>query len=259
MFETQYKFFKQYLLNEVNNIVSTLSVSLSEEYTWFIDLEQKQYKQSAQYKRLMNAYERSQGQYYGLQESLKRLNTWEATNGRSSNDPHISHCGRTNEWNEREQLPIGFHPSISRSEYILRRTNELLVTNVNPIAYTVLKHVQSKWSNEPIADVENSTFEQFCINHCADSFFVLKDYIVDLLNIIQKHKVYYVPQQPCHIVTNGCKINVTINENNKTTSFDINITNHPAQTVILGKMIGDTFTLPNIPWTYCIQKIYHSN
>lgn len=57
-------------------------------------------------------------------------------------------------------------------------------------------------------------------------------------------------------VFDGCKLNAVIVEQNKPTSFEINVSLRPMQKSLLGKHVGDEFKLPNIPLTYKITKIY---
>lgn len=60
-------------------------------------------------------------------------------------------------------------------------------------------------------------------------------------------------------VENNCMIDVFLLEKNKASKMSISIAERPFQKAILGKKVGDTFTLPNIPVTYRIEKIYKEN
>lgn len=60
-------------------------------------------------------------------------------------------------------------------------------------------------------------------------------------------------------VEDNCTIDVLVIEKNSKSTFVINTAKYPNQKAILGKKIGDTFTLPNIPVTYRIDKIYREN
>lgn len=259
MNDIKYEKFKEYLLKEIDNLIFNLSISLSEEYTWFIDLEQKEYKKSSKYKKLIHEYELSQGKFYGLEKSLNKLTTWESTKGRTTNDPHISYHNKSNEWTESDHEPLGYEPSISRSDYIISKTKELQEKNANPISNIILKSVHAKWTKEPVDITYDSYFEKFCMDYCEDPYFEIVKFVTDILLIIKKHKPLCVPDRSYHIVINDCKVDATIIESNKITTFDINIEKFPNQKAILGKMVGENFTLPNIALTYRIEKIYKSN
>ena len=57
-------------------------------------------------------------------------------------------------------------------------------------------------------------------------------------------------------VVDGCMMDVFVLEQSKKSKFIINIAKYPNQKAIIGKKAGETFTLPNIPLTYRIEKIY---
>ena len=46
MRDIKYDKFRQYLVKEIDMLIFNLSVSLSEEYNYFIDSEQKEYKKN---------------------------------------------------------------------------------------------------------------------------------------------------------------------------------------------------------------------
>ena len=62
------------------------------------------------------------------------------------------------------------------------------------------------------------------------------------------------PAETSHVVDN-CQIKARILENNKDTTVNIDISLRPFQKALIGKTIGDTFTLPNVKLTYQIKKI----
>ena len=57
-----------------------------------------------------------------------------------------------------------------------------------------------------------------------------------------------------HVVDN-CQIKARILENNKDTTVKVDIIQRPFQKALIGKTIGDTFTLPKVKFTYQIKKI----
>ena len=62
------------------------------------------------------------------------------------------------------------------------------------------------------------------------------------------------PAETSHVV-NNCQIKAQILENNKDTTVNVDISQRPFQKALIGKTIGDTFTLPNVKLTYQIKKI----
>jgi hypothetical protein len=62
------------------------------------------------------------------------------------------------------------------------------------------------------------------------------------------------PEEISHVVDN-CQIKARILESNKDTAVNVDISLRPFQKALLGKTIGDTFTLPNVKLTYQIKKI----
>ena len=62
------------------------------------------------------------------------------------------------------------------------------------------------------------------------------------------------PAETSHVVDN-CQIKARILENNKDTTVNVDISLRPFQKALIGKTIGDTFTLPNVKLTYQIKKI----
>lgn len=260
MHDIKYNKFKQYLVKEIDMLIFNLSASLSEEYTYFINYEQKEYVKSSKYKKLMREYENSQGKYYGLDKELNKLMNWEATIGRSTNDPHISYHNKSNEWSEPSQEPLGYKPSISRSDYIIAKLKELQTKNNNTISNIIYEGVYQKWTTYTTSEtVYNTNLEAACLQFCNDPYFDIDNYIKDILTIIREHKPTYTTNHSFHIVTSNCKVDALILQNNKITTFTINIDKFPNQKNILGKAIGDEFTLPNVALTYRIEKIYNSS
>ena len=259
MRDIKYDKFRQYLVKEIDMLIFNLSVSLSEEYNYFIDSEQKEYKKTPQYKKIMREHENSQGKYYGLGKTLNKLSTWESTTGRSTNDPHISYHNKSNEWSESSPEPLGYKPSISRSDYIIARLKELRTKYNNAISNIIYESVYQKWTHATAETVYDANFEVFCLQFCADPYFHIDNYIKDILAIIKEHKPAYTTNRSFHIVTNNCNVDALILQSNKITTFTINIDKFPNQKTILGKAIGDEFTLPNIDLTYRIDKIYNSS
>ena len=62
------------------------------------------------------------------------------------------------------------------------------------------------------------------------------------------------PVEISHVIDN-CQIKARILESNKDTSVNVDISLRPFQKALIGKTIGDTFTLPNVKLTYQIKKI----
>ena len=62
------------------------------------------------------------------------------------------------------------------------------------------------------------------------------------------------PAEISHVVDN-CQIKARILESNKDTAVNVDISLRPFQKALIGKTIGDTFTLPNVKLTYQIKKI----
>lgn len=63
------------------------------------------------------------------------------------------------------------------------------------------------------------------------------------------------PAEISHVVDN-CQIKARILENNKDTTVNVDIRLRPFQKALIGKTIGDTFTLPKVKLTYQIKKIF---
>ena len=62
------------------------------------------------------------------------------------------------------------------------------------------------------------------------------------------------PVEISHVIDN-CQIKARILESNKDTTVSVDISRRPFQKALIGKTIGDTFTLPNVKLTYQIKKI----
>jgi hypothetical protein len=62
------------------------------------------------------------------------------------------------------------------------------------------------------------------------------------------------PVEISHVIDN-CQIKAQILESNKDTTVSVDISRRPFQKALIGKTIGDTFTLPNVKLTYQIKKI----
>ena len=56
-------------------------------------------------------------------------------------------------------------------------------------------------------------------------------------------------------VIDGCQIKALILETNKDTAVNVDVTLRPFQKALIGKQVGDTFSLPNVSYTYQIKKI----
>lgn len=59
-------------------------------------------------------------------------------------------------------------------------------------------------------------------------------------------------------VIDKCQIKAKILESNKDTTIAVDIVNRPFQNILIGKKVGDRFSLPNVKLTYEIKKIQQS-
>ncbi|MBR4013534.1 MAG: hypothetical protein IKJ00_04480 [Clostridia bacterium] len=78
------------------------------------------------------------------------------------------------------------------------------------------------------------------------------------INTANNH-TFYEPKITKYIeilnVIDGCQIKALILETNKDTSVNVDVTLRPFQKALIGKQVGDTFSLPNVSYTYQIKKI----
>lgn len=83
---------------------------------------------------------------------------------------------------------------------------------------------------------------------------------VDIKPIIKRSPIVRPPERPeieeIESVTDKCKIKAFVLEEKKETTISIDIEKRPLQKNLIGKVVGDTFKLPNVELTYRIDKIF---
>ena len=174
-----------------------------------------------------------------------------------TNDHHISYSKKVDSDSSLGQYEplIGFTPSISESEYCIKEVTAIEKKITDPILISVINNLKStgglfltpkKFDKSILATLPNVD-ETYITSFCEQLTMMY-----DLFGINQFNSFRV---QLRNIVTNGCKVEAIILEQNKPTTISVNIGKYKGQTSLLGKRVGDKFKLSNIPLTYQIQRI----
>ncbi len=104
--------------------------------------------------------------------------------------------------------------------------------------------------------------QQYLCNVNAAMFNILIDGIVALQSPTVRQAILDFVERDdilLEVVEDNCTIEVFVLEKSVESKLVIDTAKYPTQKAILGKKVGETFTLPKISLTYLIDKIYREN
>lgn len=249
----------EYLATEACDLQDEICSSLCWSYRKMFNAEAEAYRRSPEYRKAKNkeywSRPKEERDREALESELAKLDYWVPHRG--TNDNHISYSKKVDSDSSLGQYEplIGFNPSISEAEYCIKAvtavenkiTDPILLTVVNNIKSTQLPFLKPKEFDksilETLPNVDDEYLKAFCEQLAT---------MYDLFGINQFNSFR---TQPRDIVTNGCKVEAIILEQNKPTTIAVDICKYKGQTSLLGKRVGHKFKLSNIPLTYQIQRI----
>lgn len=249
----------EYFETEVCDLQDEICRSLRWNYRKMYNAEAEAYRHSPEYKKARNkAYwsrPKEERDREALDAELAKLDYWSPHRG--TNDHHISYSQKVDSDSSLGQYEplIGFTPSISEAEYCIKAVTAVEQKITNSILKTVINNIKSagslfltpkKFNTSILAtlpNVDEEYIEAFC------------EQLATMYELFGINQFNSFRTQSRNIVTNGCNVEAVILEQNKPTTISVNICKYKGQISLLGKQVGDTFKLSNIPLTYQIQKI----
>ena len=257
---------REYVKLSVEKALADIRSALYSKYDKMIYSEKVQYTNSKEY--------RKKRKYSARDDFSSALGYWtfHRRDG-ASNAPHISsgaNDGRV--FNSGAELE-GFQASVTREEYIrqgiqtiLSETKENEMVSMIKCCYENLETWQ-----------QNSCYGVFCKKYVSQCALTIQQQLkeIDTLLEIEKDrscvrtpkgmylyedKITGNPFWSSHKteidkVEDECEIDAIVVESQKQAHFVIYTRIFPAQKALLGLEKGDTFVLPNIPYTYQLTKI----
>lgn len=250
-----------YIESEIYDLHQELSVTLYREYAELYNAEAEAYRHSPEYKKAKSkAYwsrPKEDRDFEALENELAKLDYWVAKKGTNDNK-HISYSKKVDRDSSSKSEPlIGFEPSITKAKYYRRAGKKVEKKVSDPILLSVFVSliindsiwIKPKKFDEQLHGILSSVDEQQYLERFRENVM----YIYDILKINLSNKKRIHPRTT---VTNGCRIDAIILEQQKSTSISIDVCKFRGQLAILGKSVGEKFKLANIPLTYQIEAIY---
>ena len=249
----------EYFETEACDLQDEICSSLRWRYRKMYNAEAEAYRRSPEYKKAKSkAYwsrPKEERDREALEAELAKLDYWVPHRG--TNDHHISYSKKVDSDSSLGQYEplIGFTPSISESEYCIKGVTAIEKKITDPILISVINNLKStgglfltpkKFDKSILATLPNVD-ETYITSFCEQLTMMYDLFGIDQFNSFRI--------QLRNIVTNGCKVEAIILEQNKPTTISVNIGKYKGQTSLLGKRVGDKFKLSNIPLTYQIQRI----
>ena len=249
-----------YIESEVFDLHHELCVTLGREYAELYNTEVEAYRHSPEYKKAKSkAYwsrPKEDRDYEALENELAKLDYWVPRRG--TNDKHISYSKKVDDDSSSKLEPlVGFVPSMSKAKYYRKAGKKVEKKVSDPILLSVFESliindsiwIKSKKFDEQLHGILSSVDDQQYLERFRENVM----YIYDILKINLSNKKRIHPRTT---VTNGCRIDAIILEQQKFTSISIDVCKFRGQLPILGKSVGEKFKLANIPLTYQIEAIY---
>lgn len=266
---------REYIRLLIESLAATVDESINKKYQKFVDIEKIRYTNTKPYRKQhrQNTSDESISNYSA------KLDYWvPVRDSRTNNDPHITYSSyddnrRVFDLNADIQ---GFSPSMNKEEYYKNQITELFdVLPSNDILIMLQAYINNKNTWKDI-----SNYNLFCHDHIQDckavvnqqlqnfdKYFNLKQMSRNQLQtksyfLISPEKVEVSFLRKCFYkedlfeVVDECELEVSIINTCQKSHFIIYTSIYPHQKSILGKRVGDTFSLPNIPNTYKILRIH---
>ena len=249
----------EYFETEACDLQDEICRSLYWRYRKMYNAEAEAYRRSPEYKKAKSkeywSRPKEERDREALENELAKLDYW--TPHRGTNDHHISYSKKVDSDSSlgRYEPLIGFTPSISEAEYCIKEVTAVEKKITDPILIAVINNIKStrsffltpkKFDKSILATLPNVD-EAYITSFCEQLATIYEFFGINQFNSFRT--------QPRNIVTNGCKVDAIILEQNKPTTISVNICKYKGQTSLLGKRVGDKFKLSNIPLTYQIQRI----
>jgi hypothetical protein len=250
----------EYFETEIYILNKQLQYTLYEQYRCLYNAEADAYRRSPAYKKAKSkeywSRPKAERDKEALENELAKLDYWYPRRG--TNDKHISYSKKVDEdssFTRTNDYLIGFSPSISKADFFKNAAKKIEKKVTNSLLLSVVDNVKNQNSywvkpanfDRLCSDLLPSVDDKYIMSFCEQ----LKS-IYDMFGIDISKKLH---SQYQNIVTNGCRIEAKILEQNKLTIISVNIYKYKGQFSLLGKRIGDVFTFPNIPLTYQITHI----
>lgn len=248
----------EYFETELTDLNRSLCSNLFSSYRNFYNAEETAYMKTPEYRKAKNkAYwsrPKEDRDREALSDELAKLEYWVPRKG--TNKTHISYSKKVTDDSTIEySQSYGFTPSMSSEEYYSSAANKIENAVTNNILLMILDSVRK---NELLWEKPDDFVSRCLEQYPKMDDELLADFCKQLTVIYEMFQInistpYRSSQR--NIVTNGCNIKAHILEQNKPTTISVNVGKFKEQVSVLGKRVGDTFKLANIPLTYKICEI----
>lgn len=266
---------REYIRLLIDYLASNVNELLYKKYEKFVDVEKIRYTNTKIYRKQQLNKETNTN----ISNYSAKLGYWvPVCDARTNNDPHITYSG----YNDSKKVfdlnanIDGFSPSLSEGDFYNQQIVDLFNTlPTNDIIQMLQAYISDKNSWKT-----NSNYDSFCHNHINDSTSLVRQYLVDFdkyFNLkpvsrdqIQTKSYFLISPDKIEVsflrkcffdkdlpeVVDECEIEVLVTDTCQKSHFIIYKRVFPNHEKILGKRVGETFTLPNIPYTYKIIRIH---
>lgn len=266
---------REYIRLLIESLASTVVETLHKKYEKFVDIEKIRFTNTKSYRKQQQKLNSNTT----ISDFSAKLGYWvPVRDGRTNNDPHITYSAYDN---NRKVFDLnatidGFSPSLSEKEFFAQQIIDLFNTlPSNDIVQMLNLYLTNKSNWKSI-----SNYDSFCHNHLNDCSILVKqsleefDKYFNLKNIsrnqIQTKSYFLISPEKLEVaflrkcffdkdlpeVIDECEIEVLVIDTCQKSNFIIYTKIYPNHKKILGKRVGDTFVLPNIPYTYKILRIH---
>ena len=258
------------ILDSVSKIESTIQ----EKYQKFVDVEKIKYSNSKEYRTQQKKKPAT------IEDYSAKLYYWTpVTYSRTSNDPHITYStynsnGKTFDLNSKID---GFSPSITYKIFREKFLNDMFMSlHPNEVIGMIQACIHNAliWTDTTLLNKFCTSHTQNCSEFINQSLEEFDDYLglkhisrnqIETVNgiIISPQKIdtsllfeYTFNQNEILEVSDKRIIDVIVLSTNKKSRLIVYSDIFPSHKEIIGKRVGDIFSLPNVSSKYKIIKIY---
>ena len=266
---------REYIRLLVENLASIVDESLHKKYEKFVDVEKIRFTNTKSYRKQQHKSAPNKG----VSDYSAKLDYWvPVRDSRTNNDPHITYSSyddsrRTFDLNATID---GFSPSLSEKEFYNQEITNLFNTlPSNDIIQMLQAYLVNKSNWKSV-----SNYDCFCHSHLSDCKLLVKQHLEEFdkyfnlkevsRNQIQTKSYFLISPEKIEVaflrkcffdkdlpeVIDECEIEVLVTDTSQKSHFIIYTRIYPNHKALLGKRVGDTFVLPNIPYTYKILRIH---
>ena len=245
------EYFYKRTFSNLQFIANAVYSELSQGYREMVERDREMYYNSDFYKKAYAAQMRriaqNAGANTGIKDAQQALGHWVPAKRGTGDRNHITYS-RPPQYDELDYEPIRL------SEYVYDKALNLSkqyndATTVTGMIFQML--ISERWFYH-----EPHELAWFCYKHYKELNFQMRDYIPELIELFpaaMERALAHIDRGPT--VQEHSIVLVCVVQNQKLSTFKIDTSKYPAHKVMIGKTVGDTFTLPGIAVEYVIKRI----